>query len=107
MHSGDETDSLQYSSPSHSDEEDATMGATVELDAQAGARSPPAKRVRLSPSPSPSFEYEEYSEEDDSEPGPDSPDSCVLNLFHAEGSEESKPGINLHVQDLYRRYQDH
>jgi hypothetical protein len=76
------------------------MDAAVELDAQPGAQLPPAKRVKLSPSPSPPFEFAEYSEEDSDGPGPDSPESLVLDLFQIEGSEESNHGIDFDIQNL-------
>jgi hypothetical protein len=99
MDSDDESGSASAGhSPIHSEEEPACIGVAVDLDTQTGLKSPPAKRARLSespdlPPPSPPWEIPGESDEDSSEEGPDSPDSFILDLFHAESSGLSKSGI--------------
>jgi hypothetical protein len=88
-----------------SDEDFPSLRVAVDLDTQTGLHSPPAKRVKLSespeiPPPSPPYEFLEGSVEGSSDEGSDSEDSFVLDLFHAEGSGESNPGISLYYQVL-------
>jgi hypothetical protein len=89
------------------DEELPSLGVAVDLDTQTGLHSPPAKRAKLSespeiPPPSPSYEFLEGSCEGSSDEGSDSEDSFILDLFHAEGSGESTPGISISNQILQR-----
>ena len=88
-----------------SDEEFTSSGVAVDLDTQTGHRSPPAKRVKLPespeiPPPSPPYEFLEGSGEDSSDEESGSEDSFVLDLFHAEGSGDSNPGIFFLYQVL-------
>ena len=91
-----------------SDEESTSLGVAADLDTQTGLHSPPAKRVKLSespeiPPPSPPYEFLEGSGDGSSDEGSDSDDSFILDLFHAEGSGESPPGISI---CLSRSYED-
>jgi hypothetical protein len=108
MDSGHDNESPQ----SLSDEEFTALGVAVDLDTQTGLHSPPAKRVKLSespeiPPPSPPYHSLEASGEGSSDEGSDSEDSFVIDLFHAEGSGESNPGISFCYQVLRRKYQDY
>ena len=77
------------------------IGVAADLDTQTGLKSPSGKRAKLSEShdnhlPSLSKECateDEDGEECSSEEGSQSPDSFVLDLFHAEASGESLSGI--------------
>jgi hypothetical protein len=82
-------------------EEESEFGTAVDLETQAGLKSPPAKRVRRHsssglPAPSPKFELVDGEEEvdgesEDDEDGSDevSVDSFILDIFHAKGTEEA------------------
>jgi len=68
----------------------------VDLDIQTGLKSPPTKRPKLSgfpdnDEPSPTKEW--VTEDEDGEDGSQSPDSLILDLFHAEDSGEPLGGI--------------
>lgn len=102
MDSDDKASLSRHLFSPHSDEESVNMDTAVDSDAQAGVRSPPTKRVKLSPPPSPPFEYAEYSEEDYDGPEPGPPDSLVLDLLQADGSEEFNHGIKFDVRGLQR-----
>src|SRR5215471_8463045 len=88
-----------------SDDEFPSLQVAVDLDTQTGLHSPPAKRVKLSeepeiPPPSPPYEFLEEGGEGSSDEGSDSEDSFILDLFHAEGSGESNPGISFSYRVL-------
>jgi hypothetical protein len=99
--SDDEQSPLHAHSEDSSLEEESEFGTAVDLETQAGLKSPPAKRVRRHsssglPAPSPEFELEEGEEEvdgesEDDEEGSDeeSVNSFILDIFHAKGSEEA------------------
>jgi hypothetical protein len=82
-------------------EEESEFGTAVDLETQAGLKSPPAKRVRRHsspglPAPSPEFELENGEDEVDGESEGDeegsdeeSVDSFILDIFHANGTEEA------------------
>jgi len=80
-----------------------TLGVAVDLDTQTGLKSPPAKRAKRSEPPDadlPSPSKEWVTEDEDggdgkdgsSEEGTQSLDSFILDIFHAEGSEEHLNG---------------
>jgi hypothetical protein len=102
MNSGEETALPPVPSMS-SNGELPELGVAIDLDSQTGLKSPPAKRAKLSESPdgdlpSPSKEWvteDEDGEEGSSEEGSQSPDSFILDLFHAEGSGEPLSGMCL------------
>jgi hypothetical protein len=101
MDSGEDVPSTQTPSMSSNGEHTA-LGVAVDLETQTGLKSPPAKRAKRSESPddlpSPSKEWvtedddDTEGEEGSSEEGSGSPDSFILDLFHAEGSEERHNG---------------
>ena len=102
MNSGEETALPPVSSMS-SDGGIPELGVAVDLDSQTGLKSPPPKRVKLSESPDgdlPSSSKEWVTEDEDgeegsSEEGSQSPDSFILDLFHAEGSGAPLNGMCL------------
>jgi len=99
MNSGEERASLPLPSVSSIGER-PEFGVAVDLDTQTGLKSPPAKRAKLPESPddglpSPLKEWvtdDEDGEDGSSEEGSGSPDSFILDLFHADGSEEPLNG---------------
>jgi hypothetical protein len=107
MNPGEETAFPPVPSMS-SNGEHLELGVAVDLDSQTGLKSPPAKRARLSESPdgdllSPSREWvteDEDGEEGSSEEGSQSPDSFILDLFHAEGSGDPLSGMCLGCTSL-------
>ena len=102
MNSGEETALPPVPSMS-SDGGIPELGVAVDLDSQTGLKSPPPKRVKLSESPDgdlPSSSKEWVTEDEDgeegsSEEGSQSPDSFILDLFHAEGSGAPLNGMCL------------
>lgn len=78
------------------------VGVALDLDTQTGLKSPHMKRVKPSRpieiphDPLAINEEETYdSEEDASSSGFDSPESLILDLFHAEGAGEYSDGVTL------------
>jgi hypothetical protein len=85
---------------SHFKDEVASICVSVDLDTQSGLPSPPAKGAKLSespdlPPPEPTWEVPDDIDDDDDDDDDEaqSPDSLILDLFHAESSDESHRGI--------------
>jgi len=105
MESENENQSLLSPSPSNVAEEPAPhelVDVPVDLNTQTGLKSPPAKRVKISGSPQtfeisgPLNETDDYESNDGSSSSDaDSPESFILDLFHAEGAGEYGGGMCL------------